>query len=70
MITLFKNFTNESYECWNCAQLFKLRLDSHHPNTHFPGNVLVSHNPSVYVPVITKLPRFDYHSLIQSVILC
>jgi hypothetical protein len=31
--------------------------------------VLVSHNPSVYVPVVTKLPRFDYLSLIQSVIL-
>ena len=46
------------FECWNCAQLFMLLLDSHHPNTLFLGNVLVSNNPSVYVPVITKLPKF------------
>ena len=29
----------------------------------FLGNVLVSHNPSVYVSVATKLPRFDFFLL-------
>ena len=29
------------------------------------GNVLMSHNPSLYVPDITTLPRFDYFLLIS-----
>ena len=51
-----KVFRNVFYECWNCAQptyigrvLILITL------IHISlGNVLVSHNPSVYVPVVTK----------------
>ena len=57
----FLFYRNVYSACWDCARTLSRFASWYFINQihMFLGNVLVSHNPSVYVPVATNLPRFD-----------